>query len=66
MLINERGNKDSVEIKDLKKVIEHLTFTSNTISLTRTSKNILRVIMRNAPSFISRSKTSTNVKITSN
>ena len=49
MLINERGNKDSVETKDLKKVIEHLTFTSNNISLTMTSKNNLRVTVRNDP-----------------
>ena len=48
-LINEKGNKDSVETKDLKKVIEHLTFIRNNIPLTRTSKNILRVIVGNDP-----------------
>ena len=36
-------------IKDLKKVIEHLTFIRNNIYRTRTSKNTLRVIVRNDP-----------------
>ena len=49
MLINERGNIDSVETKDLKNVIEHLTFIRNNIPLTRTSKITLRVIVRNDP-----------------
>ena len=49
MLINERGNKDSVETKDLKKIIEHLTFISNNRSLTKISKNTLRVMVRNIP-----------------
>ena len=49
MLINERGNTDYVETKDLKNAIEHLTFIRNNISLTRTSKITLRVIVRNDP-----------------
>ena len=49
MLINQRGNKYSVATKDLKKYIEHLTFIRNNIPLTRTSNNILRVIVGNDP-----------------
>ena len=49
MLINERGNKDFVPTKDLKQVVEYLTFIRNNIPLTRISKNILRVILGNDP-----------------
>ena len=49
MLINERGNKDSVETKDFKNIIEHLTFITNNTLFTRILKYACRIITRNDP-----------------